>query len=96
MQRAFSNGTDSQPRMLMEIDGFRFGPGGSTAPDVRVTRPGADVLAMGAGDAFRLGTTTTAARPSAATAGAGAMMFDTDLGKIIVSNGSAWQTVTSS
>ena len=38
----------------------------------------------------RVGAVATGSRPSAATAGAGAMMFDTTLGKPIWSTGSAW------
>lgn len=37
----------------------------------------------------------TASRPNAATVGAGALAFDSDLGKLIVSNGTAWEVVTS-
>lgn len=42
----------------------------------------------------RVGATTTAARPAAATAGAGAHMFDTTLGKPIWSNGTTWRDAT--
>ena len=42
----------------------------------------------------RIGTTTTAARPAAATAGAGAHMFDTTIGKPIWSDGAAWRDAT--
>ena len=42
----------------------------------------------------RVGTTTTGGRPTAATAGAGATMFDTTLGKPIWSTGSAWVDAT--
>lgn len=42
----------------------------------------------------KVGTTTTAARPAAGTAGAGAHMFDTSLGKPIWSNGTAWVDAT--
>lgn len=39
----------------------------------------------------KVGTTTTAARPSAATAGAGASMYDTTLSRPIWSDGTAWR-----
>lgn len=40
------------------------------------------------------GNGTTAARPSAATAGSGAMYFDTTLGKPVWSTGAAWVDAT--
>lgn len=43
------------------------------------------------GSYIRLGTTTTAGRPTAASAGAGANLYDTDLGKPIWSNGAVWK-----
>jgi hypothetical protein len=42
----------------------------------------------------RVGAVATASRPSATTAGAGAHMFDTTLGKPIWSNGTAWVDAT--
>lgn len=42
---------------------------------------------------IKVGTFTTAGRPAAGTAGR--IAFDTDLGKLIVDNGSAWEVVTS-
>lgn len=47
-----------------------------------------------AGTAIRTGTFATGSRPAAATAGAGAMIFDTTLGKPIFSNGTAWVDAT--
>lgn len=38
--RAFLNTADSQHAVIVETAGFRFGAGGSTAPDVRFTRNG--------------------------------------------------------
>lgn len=43
------------------------------------------------GAPVQLKTSTTAARPSAATAGTGATIFDTTLGKPIFSDGTAWK-----
>jgi hypothetical protein len=62
----------------------------SVFPDVYLERKAAHTLGLDVGDAFRTGATTTAARPSASVVGAGAMMWDTTLGRPIWSNGSAW------
>lgn len=50
----------------------------------------ANVVALPMTGVFRTGARSTANRPSASTAGAGAYFFDTTLGKPIFSNGSAW------
>lgn len=63
---------------------------GTDSGDTELERKAAGVLGVGADDAFRTGSTTTAARPSASTAGAGAVMFDTDFDRPIWSDGSAW------
>ncbi len=63
--------------------------------DTVLERKAASVLGVGADDYLRLGSTTTAGRMSASTAGAGAVMWDTDLGQLIVSNGTTWEAVTS-
>lgn len=42
------------------------------------------------GTGVQVGTFTTAGRPSAATAGAGCMIFDTTLGRPVWSNGTSW------
>lgn len=47
-----------------------------------------------AGTAVQTGAVATGSRPAAATAGAGAMVFDTTLGKPIWSTGSAWVDAT--
>jgi hypothetical protein len=47
-----------------------------------------------AGTAVQTGTFATGSRPTAATAGAGAMIFDTTLGKPIWSTGSVWVDAT--
>lgn len=41
------------------------------------------------------GRVATGSLPAAATAGAGAIMYDTTLNKLVMSTGSAWETVTS-
>jgi hypothetical protein len=91
------NPSDADVRI--ELDNYngriRFGDG-TNAVDVEVRRWAANTAGLAVGDAWRLGTTTTANRPAAATVGAGAIMFDTTVGKIIVSTGSAWEVVTSS
>jgi len=53
-------------------------------------------MAMDAGDAFAPGSTTTAARPAANSVTAGSLMYDSTLGKIILSNGTAWVNVDGS
>lgn len=47
-----------------------------------------------AGTAVQTGSAVTASRPAAATAGVGAMFYDTTLGKPIWSTGSAWHDAT--
>lgn len=86
---------DIADRFSVRGDGTLLWGSGAASADCRIDRVAANTLAIGGGDAFRLGTTTTAARPSAATVGAGAAMWDTTLNKMIVSNGSAWEVVTS-
>jgi hypothetical protein len=39
------------------------------------------------------GTTTTAGRPAAASIAAGGMLYDSDLAKIILTNGTSWTNV---
>lgn len=47
-------------------------------------------LAMQAGQSFKPAATTTAGRPTASSAGAGATFYDSTLGITITSNGTAW------
>ena len=72
----------------------RMGWGDATAvsvfPDVYLERKAENTLGLDAGDAFRCGTTTTAARPSAATVGEGSQMWDTTLKQPIWSDGTQW------
>lgn len=55
----------------------------------------AEIMPGKASGAIRPGAGATGSRPSASTAGAGAIWFDTTLGKLLVSTGSAWQVITS-
>ncbi len=64
-----------------------FGP----ADDVRLYRLAADALAIDVADTFTTGRNVTASRPSASARGAGAMFYDTTLGKPIWSNGTNWR-----
>lgn len=45
------------------------------------------------GNMFRLGTTTTAARPASSATIKGALLYDTDVDAPIINNGSAWSTL---
>lgn len=67
--------------------GISFGPSRDTF--IYKTSVGIPVLATD--QPFKIGRTTTAARPSAATVEAGGVMFDTDLGIPIYSNGASWR-----
>lgn len=42
----FRQTADTQPRIQIERDGFRLGPGGATVPDVRLYRPTANQIAV--------------------------------------------------
>ena len=44
---------------------------------------------------LKVGSIATASLPTASAAGAGAIVYDTTAGKLKVSNGTAWQTITS-
>lgn len=55
----------------------------------------AEIMPGKAGGAIRPGSGVTGSRPSAVTAGAGAIWFDTTLNKLIVSNGTTWEVITS-
>ncbi|KTR11065.1 hypothetical protein [Curtobacterium citreum] len=68
--------------------GIRMGPNGV---EIAQTSPG--VARVQQGKAFGLPAVTTAARASAVNAGAGAMTFDTTIGKLIYSDGTAWRDV---
>lgn len=78
-------------RWRMRGDALEIGSGTDFAPDVLFRRIAANVAGVGADDAFRLGATTTAARPAAATAGAGALIHDSDVGRPIWSIGASWK-----
>jgi pectate lyase-like protein/parallel beta helix pectate lyase-like protein len=70
------------------INGFQVGNGAATAAEVfRVTGAGK----VTAASTITPLVSTTAARPSAATAGAGAMYYDTTLSKPGWSDGTAWR-----
>lgn len=56
----------------------------------------AEIMPGKAKGAIRPGADTTANRPSASTAGAGSIFFDTTLNKLLVSNGTGWEVITSS
>jgi hypothetical protein len=86
---------DVADRFAVRGDGTLLWGPGSAAADCRIDRVAPNTLAVGGGDALRLGATTTAARPAPGTVGAGAMMWDTTLSKMIVSNGTAWEVVNS-
>lgn len=55
----------------------------------------AEIMAGKGAGAIRVGAGATGNRPPAATVGAGSLWYDTTVGKLIVSTGSAWQVVTS-
>lgn len=68
----------------------------SGAPDVELSRPSANVMEMGANDVFRTGRVATGSRPSAATVGQGASIFDTTLNKQVWSDGTNWRDAAGS
>lgn len=57
----------------------------------QVSIPDLSVASLTASGALRLAPTTSASRPSAATAGLGACLYDSDLGQPIFSDGSQWR-----
>jgi len=75
---------------------MRFGDG-TNNPDVALSRINAGVLGLVSGsgtttsnELFRMGSGTTAQRPSASTVGNGATYWDTTLNALIISNGTSW------
>lgn len=73
-----------------------IGPNATTTANnqIQLGASGSNVVAAGAitaGGFVRCATYATASRPSASTAGAGAMIYDSTLGKPLWSNGSAWR-----
>ena len=85
--------TDTIARFSMDIDGaMAWGPGGSSARDTSLVRAAAGVLRTGS--VLAVAAVATGSRPSAATVGAGGMIFDSTLGKPIWSDGSNWVDAT--
>lgn len=80
---------ETTARFVVLADGKQeWGPGGTTGRDVNLYRDRADVLRTD--DALKVGAYATTGRPSAATVGAGAMIFDTTLNRPVWSNGTGW------
>jgi major tropism determinant Mtd-like protein len=81
---------EATARYVAYADGKQeWGPGGSTGRDVNLYREKTDVLKTD--DSVKVGSYTTALRPSAATLGSGAMIFDTTLQRPVWSNGTNWR-----
>jgi hypothetical protein len=75
----FRQSSDTQPRMQLDSDGIRFGPGGVTATDVRVYRPTANQLAV-TGDVSLPGTlAVTGATSLANTTISGTLDLDSNI-----------------
>lgn len=83
---------DTTDRVNILADGRITFSSGSAGQDAILSRPAAGVL--GVNVPFRHAVYTTAGRPSASTAGAGAEIFDSTLGIPLWSNGSAWRDAT--
>jgi hypothetical protein len=80
---------ETTARFVAFADGkHEWGPGGTASRDVNLYRDRADVLRTD--DALKVGAYATGARPSAATLGAGANIFDTSLNRPLWSNGATW------
>lgn len=77
--------------LAARTDGALTWSSGTAAQDTILSRLAAGVLGLGVGQAFRSGTTTTAARPTASSVGAGSQMYDTTLSKPICSDGTVWR-----
>lgn len=88
---AFKQSGDTTNRLSIAPSSgtMSWGPGGSTAADTTLSRSAAGVLAVNG--ALKVASYATGSRPSAATAGAGAMVYDSTLGIPIWSNGSVWK-----
>lgn len=90
--------TDVNWRWYARMDGRLFWGDGAAALDTNLYRLSADLLrtddSFYAGGWLRPGQYSTAGRPAAATAGVGAMVFDTTLGKPIWSDGAGWKDAT--
>lgn len=80
---------DNHHRLLVSASGRMEWGNGSDARDTTLERSAVGVLR--AGGPVRVGQYTTGGRPSASTAGAGAMIYDTTLGMPVWSNGTAWR-----
>jgi hypothetical protein len=89
-------GTDTLPRVKTDVTGGPGGYGGiffgrgNVAPTVSL---GVSTNGFGlkTSNVLGLGTSTTAARPSAASAGAGGEWYDTTLAKPVWSDGTVWR-----
>ncbi len=84
-------GTDDYPAVVETAAGRRmWGAGGSAAVDVALGRRSAGVLGVDATNLFATGYGSTATRPAAAAAAAGALRLNTDANRLEVSDGSRW------
>lgn len=81
------------PKMAVADDGSLQWGGGTVAVDSFLARRAAKVLETG-GTAFRVGNFTTALLPAPATAGSGALAWDTTTAQLKVSDGTVWKVAT--
>lgn len=84
---------DTEDRVRLDFPNSRvyLGPGGATAPTVYLGKTTVGLVSSGP---MQVGAYATGSRPSASAAGAGAMAFDTTLGKPIWSDGTTWRDAT--
>lgn len=87
---SYADGSEKY-RIGPTLAGGEMGISFGSSRDTFIYKTGAAVPVLATDQPFKLGRTTTAARPSAATVEAGCAMYDTDLGIPIYSNGASWR-----
>lgn len=79
-------------RFMAYTDGRLQWGGGASGPETTLKRRAAKVMELNG--AFAVGSYATGARPNAAVAGVGAMIYDSTLKKPLWSDGGAWKDAT--
>lgn len=87
---------DGQRRYNLRVDGLMEWGDGTAARDVQLSRPAADVLAVGVNDTIRTGVGSTGSRPSASAVGSGSQWYDSTLKTPIWSDGTNWNNAAGS